>query len=225
MRSAAAVMLAMLLGTSAWAGENLIQNGGFEKLVEHVLPFDGWTGWNQGKNVPLVAGDVVADKTVKHGGTASASLVSTTPRWLWIGQKVKTGPGWYKLTMYVRAENLTENAGRAARFGFDTKGWASLDDVLPPGTYGWRKVERIYHLPETPADYYMLYIFTYGSGKLNVDDVTLEKVDGTGLKEGISIETLPGTAGSAVRPLGFEEHDQSTCLPLTGSLLRLRGQA
>ncbi len=132
---------------------------------------------------------------MKHDGAASASLVSAVPRWIWIGQKVKTEAGWYKLTMYVRAENLTEDAGRAAKFGFEWKG-SVLHDLLPPGTYGWRKVERVYHLPEAHVDN-MLYVLTYGSGKLNVDDMTLERVDGAGLKEGITIGEPEAAAPAA----------------------------
>ena len=177
----------MLLGTcgGAWAGENLIQNGGFEEVKAEAgrsgNPFEKWGGWKFEGDAQMVS-----DKDVKHGGAASALLTSTGPCKIAINQKVKTEPGWYKLTMWVKGANLTENAGRAVKFGFEAKGGASVKDVLPPGTYGWRKVERVYHLTDANADS-ALYIYLYGSGRLNVDDVTLEKLEGDGQKEGMAL--------------------------------------
>jgi hypothetical protein len=159
-------------------------------------PFESWDGWTWDGDCKREA-----DKDVKRGGAVSALLSSTGNCREAINQKLSTEAGWYKLTMYIRAENLKDNAGRAARVVFEPKGAPSIGsrETLPSGTYAWRKVERIVNMPAAYADN-VLYIYQYGSGKLWVDDVSLEKVDGAGLKEGLTIGDPEKPADSATAP-------------------------
>ncbi|HUW59229.1 MAG TPA: hypothetical protein VMZ92_21525, partial [Planctomycetota bacterium] len=122
------------------APEQLIQDGGFEDLYprvdQHGNAFRCWGGWT-------VEGECArgVDTEVKRSGNASAWLEGHGgPCHIWHSQKLNTRAGTYKLTGYLRAQDLqAAKWGRAFAIGLEPKDGKAVYDPLPTGTYGWRK--------------------------------------------------------------------------------------
>jgi hypothetical protein len=187
----------MLTPRSTQAAENLLQDGGFEQRLEapddQGNPFRIWSGWKWEGNCQRLA-----DTEIKHEGLASAEMLSTGPCKLGLSQTVKTEAGCYRLSGYVRAINLKPGQyDRGLVVSFEPKGKELMTD-LPSGTYGWRKFEITQTLDEA-CDNTLLYIYLFGPGKIWLDDLRLEKVEGTNLKNGPVMgpveEKLQGFAG------------------------------
>ena len=80
------------------AAENLIKDGGFEQYLaqpdEQGNPFKVWSGWKWEGNCRRVA-----DTEIKHGGQASAEMLSYGRCKLGLSQTFRTEAGWYKLSL------------------------------------------------------------------------------------------------------------------------------
>ena len=182
---------------AAQAAENILKDGGFEQYLdqpdEQGNPFKVWSGWKWEGNCRRVA-----DTDIKHEGQASAEMLSYGPCKLGLSQTVKTEAGWYKLSGYVRAVDLKPGqSDRGLVVSFEPKGKEIMTD-LPTGTYGWRKFELTQQFNEA-CDQNLLYIYLFGSGKIWLDELRLEKAEDTGLKNGLVLgpveETFHGFAG------------------------------
>ena len=192
------LLLALLsLACGAYAGENILQDGGFEQYLdqpdEQGNPFKVWSGWKWEGNCRRVA-----DRDIKHEGQASAEMLSYGACKLGISQTVKTEAGWYRLSGYVRAINLKAGLyNRGLVVSFEPKGKELMFD-LPTGTYGWRKFDITQQFEET-CDNALLYTYLFGSGKIWLDELRLEKLAGTGFKNGLVLgeveEALHGFSG------------------------------
>ena len=187
------------------AAENLLKDGGFEQYLDQPddqgNPFKVWSGWKWEGNCRRVA-----DTEIKHGGQASAEMLSYGPCKLGLSQTFRTEAGWYKLSGYVRAVELHPGLyERGLVVSFEPKGKEMMTD-LPTGSYGWRKFEVTQHFDE-PCDSTLLYIYLFGSGRVWLDDLGLEKVEGAGLKNGLVLgsaeETLQGFSGASGIPCSF----------------------
>ena len=185
---------------AARAPEKLIQDGGFEdtykKVDQHGHAFTKWGGWTaEGKCKRGV------DFKIKHRGKASAWLSGEGPCHIWHGQSLNTKTGYYKLTGYIRAQNVSPAKwNRAVVIAFEAKGAKAQSNPLPAGTYNWRKFERIYHFG---ADYApnRLYIYMYGRGKVWLDDLKIEKLAGEH-KPGLKVfDPEEGKVEAAVAPV------------------------
>jgi beta-galactosidase len=186
-----------LLACEAQAGENILKDGGFEQYLDQPdelgNPFKVWAGWKWEGNCRRAA-----DRDIKHEGQASAEMLSYGACKLGISQTVKTEAGWYRLSGYVRAISLTTGLyDRGLVVSFEPKGKELMTD-LPTGTYGWRKFELTQQLEEA-CDSTLLYLYLFGSGKVWLDELRLEKLAGTGFKNGLVLgeveETLHGFRG------------------------------
>lgn len=177
--------------------ERLIRDGGFEKMYDRPDPngnaFEEWGGW-------LAEGKATrgADTQVKHSGKASAVLTGTNPCHIWHGQELVTEAGWYKLTGYIRSDAKPGKWGQTAVVAFEADDKTLGSDQLPSGTYNWRKFERIYHFDQKYSPN-RLYLYMYGDGKVWFDDLTMEKLEGENLKEGLTLSN-PEPAGDAAAP-------------------------
>ena len=141
-RASLVVALVLALVSASIAQENLLNDGGFEQLLDqpdnYGNPFQVWAGWKWEGNCRWVA-----DTQIKHSGKASALLLSYGPCKIAVQTEVKTVAGFYKLTGYVRAINLRPGTyDRTAVVSFEAKGKEMMTD-LPGGTYGWRKFELV----------------------------------------------------------------------------------
>jgi hypothetical protein len=199
MNSLLAFELLVLLTSfyAAQSAENLLKDGGFEERLDQPdelgNPFKVWSGWKWEGNCRRVA-----DTDIKHEGQASAEMLSYGACKLGLSQTVKTEAGWYRLSGYVRAIDL--KAGQYDRglvVSFEPKGKEMMTD-LPTGTYGWRKFDITQQFPEA-CDSNLLYIYLFGSGKIWLDELRLEKLAGTGFKNGLVLsevgEALHGFTG------------------------------
>jgi hypothetical protein len=176
------MVVVLLVGGYADA-EDLLKDGGFEDVAAkpdgYGNPFTQWGGWKW-------EGDCqrVGDTDIRHTGRSSCLMMSHGACKIAVSQKFDTQPGFYKLSGYVRTVNLKPGTyDRGAVLSFEPKG-TEIMDGLPKGTYGWRKFERIYHFPEA-VEGNLFYIYLFGSGKMWLDDLSIEKVEGEGLKEGL----------------------------------------
>ena len=200
------LMLALpSLACEAQAGENVLKDGGLEQYLdrpdEEGNPFKVWSGWKWEGNCRRVA-----DTDIKHEGQASAEMLSYGACKLGISQTVKTEAGWYILSGYVRAIHLkTGLYDRGLVVSFEPKGKELMTD-LPTGTYGWREFKLTGEFEE-PCERNLLYIYLFGSGKVWLDELRLEKVEGAGLKNGLVLgpveETLRGFPGDGGIPCSF----------------------
>ncbi len=182
-----------------------MQDGGFEQYLqqpdEQGNPFKVWSGWKWEGNCRRVA-----DTEIKHSGKASAEMLSYGPCKLGLSQTVKTEAGWYRLSGYVRAIELKPGMyERGLVVSFEPKGKEYMTD-LPTGTYGWRKFQMLQHFDE-PCDSMLLYIYLFGSGKIWLDDLRLEKVEETGIQSGMVMgpveETFHGFSGQGALQCSF----------------------
>ena len=192
--------VSLVLLASLWAAqaaENLLKDGGFEQYLdqpdEQGNPFKVWSGWKWEGNCRRVA-----DRDIKHEGQASAEMLSYGACKLGMSQTVKTEAGWYRLSGYVRAINLKPGLyDRGLVVSFEPKGKELMTD-LPMGTYGWRKFDLTQQFEEA-CDSTLLYIYLFGSGKVWLDELQLEKLAGTAFKNGLVLgeveETLHGFSG------------------------------
>jgi hypothetical protein len=204
--SLAFLSLAFLAGLHVGqAAENLIKDGGFEQYLdqpdERGNPFKVWSGWKWEGNCRRVA-----NTEIKHGGRASAEMLSYGPCKLGLSQTFRTEVGWYKLSGYVRAVELHPGLyDRGLVVSFEPKGKEMMTD-LPTGTYGWQKFEVTQHFDEA-CESTLLYIYLFGSGRVWLDDLGLEKVEGAGLKNGLVLgpaeETLQDYSGAGGIPCSF----------------------
>jgi hypothetical protein len=204
------LLLLILLVLLAWpnparAAENLLKDGGFEQCLaqpdDQGNPFEVWSGWKWEGNCQRVA-----DKDIRHAGQSSAEMLSYGPCKLGISQIVTTEAGWYKLSGWVRAVELKPGLyERALVVSFEARDKELMTD-LPAGTYGWRPFELTQHFDEA-QDRHLLYIYLFGSGKIWLDDLRLEKVDTTGLKSGLVMgaveETFHPFAGAGASKCPF----------------------
>jgi hypothetical protein len=196
-------LLTCLLLTLPWlageaqAGENVLKDGGFEQYLdqpdEQGNPFKVWSGWKWEGNCRRVA-----DTDIKHEGRASAEMLSYGACKLGISQTVKTEAGWYRLSGYVRAIDLkTGLYDRGLVVSFEPKGKELMTD-LPTGTYGWRKFDITQQFEEA-CDSNLLYIYLFGSGKIWLDELRLEKIEDQSGKSGLALgeveEALHGLSG------------------------------
>ena len=180
------VAIGILVLTCGYAaGQDLLTDGGFEAVAakpdRNGNPFEKWGGWKW-------EGDCqrVADTQIKHKGKSSCLMVSHGACKIAVSQKMDTQPGFYKITGYVRAVNLKPGTyARGVVLSFEPKG-KEIMDGLPAGTYGWRKFERIYRFPQAVQGN-LFYVYLFGSGKVWLDDLSLEKVEGADLKEGLVV--------------------------------------
>ncbi len=199
MRTAWAAAVPVLLGLCglACAGENLFTDGGFENILDKPddtgNPFKDWGGWKWDGNCRRVA-----DSDIKHSGKSSCLLASYGACKIAVETPVKTEAGWYKLSGYVRSIGVTPGQwNRGIMFAFEPK--KEIQTSLPIGTYGWRKFERIYKFDEA-YDKNPFYFYLFGSGKVWVDDLALEKLEGADYEEGLTLgepeETFKGFEGA-----------------------------
>ncbi len=183
MRKIVTGAIVVLLGACAcsWAGENLLANGGFEAADAAGTTIEKWTTWKWNGEC-----QVGVDTDIKHSGKSSFVMSASETCKIAIHQAVDTQAGFYKLSGYVRGINLKPGTwDRGMVISMEPKGKEFLDS-LPLGTYGWRKFERTYKLAEAcPKN--EIYIYLFGAGKGWLDDLTLEKVEGDGLKEGLVV--------------------------------------
>ncbi len=193
------------LACGARAGENILKDGGFEERLdqpdEQGNAFKLWSGWKWEGNCRRVA-----DTDIKHEGRASAEMLGYGPCKLGLSQTVKTEAGWYRLSGYVRAIELkTGLSDRGLVVSFEPKGKELMTD-LPTGTYGWRKFDLTQHFPEA-CDNNLLYIYLFGSGKIWLDELRLEKIEDQGGQSGLVLgeveETLRGFPGEGGIPCSF----------------------
>ena len=201
-----------LVSLAVWAGihigqaaENLLKDGGFEQFLpqpdEQGNPFKIWSGWKWEGNCKRVA-----DTEIKRGGQASAEMLSYGPCKLGLSQTFAAEAGWYRLAGHVRAVELHPGLyERGLAVSFEPKGKEMMTD-LPTGTYGWRKFQVTQHF-DAPCDNTLLYIYLFGPGKVWLDDLSLEKVEGNGLKNGLVLgpaeENLRGFSGAGGIPCSF----------------------
>ena len=196
-----AVTWTLSIAPPAPAPENLIPDGGFEQLLDKPdqfgNPFKVWAGWKWEGNCQRVA-----DTDIKHSGKTSALMLSYGPCKIAVQTAVKTGAGFYQLSGYVRAINLRPGMyDRSVVVSFEAKGKEMMTD-LPGGTYGWRKFQLVRKFDE-PYDKNLLYVYLFGSGRVWLDDLVLQrldsKLDGADHKEGLTLsepeEQLKGFAG------------------------------
>ncbi|MFI5378443.1 MAG: beta-galactosidase trimerization domain-containing protein [Tepidisphaerales bacterium] len=194
------LLLACLLSLTSLvsAGENLLRDGGFEQVLDkpddYGNPFKVWAGWKWEGNCKRVA-----DTDIKHSGKSSALMLSYGACKTAIQDTVKTEAGFYRLSGYVRAINLRPGMfDKSITVSFEPKGKELMTD-LPGGTYGWRRFEVVRKFDE-PYDKNLLYVYLFGSGRVWLDDLVLEKLDGVNAKEGLTLaeaeETLKGFVGA-----------------------------
>jgi hypothetical protein len=167
----------------AQAAENLLKDGGFEQYFaqpdDQGNPFEVWSGWKWEGNCRRVA-----DTNIKHQGQASAGMLSYGPCKLGLSQTVQTEAGWYRLSGFVRAVELKPGLyERGLVVSFEPNGKELMTD-LPNGTYDWRNFELTQYFDE-PCEKNLLYIYLFGSGKIWLDDLRLEKLDGASLKSSL----------------------------------------
>lgn len=165
------------------AGENLLKDGGFEQFLdkpdEQGNPFTVWSGWKWEGNCQRAA-----DTAIKHAGKASAEMLSYGPCKIAIFQTVKTETGYYRLSGYVRVVSLKPGlSNRGLVASFEPQGKEIMID-LPTGTYGWRKFE-ITQKFDVAYDKTPLYFYLFGSGKIWLDDLKLEKLAGANFTNGL----------------------------------------
>lgn len=214
----------LLLGTcaSSWAGENILGNGGFETTDAAGAAFAKWTTWKWEGEC-----QVGVDTGIKHGGKSSFVMSGSGPCKIAVHQAVATQAGFYKLSGYVRGINLKEGQwGNGVVISMESKGKELLNN-LPLGTYGWRKFERTYQLTEAcPGN--EIYVYLFGAGKAWLDDLSLEKVEGEGLKEGLvmaeaeKLAEYPGSDAMSCAYCGMKlDPKQAKCVvcgePTTGA--------
>jgi hypothetical protein len=182
----------------AWShpaqAENLLKDGGFEQLLsqpdDQGNPFKVWSGWKWEGNCRRAA-----DTEIKHSGQASAEMLSYGPCKLGISQTVQTEAGWYRLSGWIRAAALKSGMyDRGLVVSFESNNKELMTD-LPAGTYGWRRFEITQQF-DTTAEKNLVYIYLFGSGKIWLDDLQLEKIDGANLKTGLVL----GTSEENLRP-------------------------
>jgi Beta-galactosidase len=185
------------LASVAGAGQNLLRDGGFEQVLDqpdnYGNPFKVWAGWKW-------EGDCqrVADRQFKRSGQFSALLLSHGPGKIAVQDQVKTEAGFYRLSGFIRAVNVRpDQSARAVVVSFEPQG-KELMTSLPAGSYGWRKFELVREF-DRPYDKNLFYIYLFGSGRVWLDDLVLEKIDRVGAKEGLTlfdpVETLQGFTG------------------------------
>lgn len=183
---------------AAAAPEKLLTDGGFEDLLpnpdQYGNAFTAWSGWKWEGIC-----DRGADTTVKRSGKASAWLSGQGGAcMIGFNQRLTTKAGYYKLTGYVRAQNVVPGKwNRGVVIALEPEGGEAVNDPLPEGTYEWRKFERIYKFDKAYSPN-LLYIYMYGSGKAWLDDLSIEKLQGEGLKEGLVLGDPEGKAEAAV---------------------------
>ncbi len=182
----------------ARAGQNLLRDGGFEQVLDqpdnYGNPFKVWAGWKWEGNCRREA-----DTDHRHSGKYSALMLSYGPCKIAVQDRVKTGAGFYRLSGFIRAINLRPGqSNRACVVSFEAKGQEMMTD-LPGGTYGWRRFDLIRQFDEA-YEQNLLYIYLFGAGRVWLDDLVLEKLNGVGHQPGLVLseaeEQLKGFAGT-----------------------------
>jgi hypothetical protein len=185
-RALAAVIVLGSLGPLA----SLPARAGIERPglggITTILSLPGW--WHAGSNPGGFAVDI--DRTVSHGGRASARLQSIGPSPTGFGSLMQVADADHyrgkrvRLSAWVRAENvLGRHAGLWMRVdgpsGDPRKALAfdAMNDRAIVGTRDWQRYEIVLDVANDAVDI-AFGAHLSGSGTIWVDDVELEEVGG-----------------------------------------------
>ncbi len=185
-------------------GDDLFQNGGFEKPGPGSTDVDWWNTyvWEGDNDFQLAEG-------VAFEGETSAQLTGYSAGKIGIlSQTIELDPGTYRLSAMIGTRDVhpglwDRTTALYAEFGDGT----NILDNLVEGDNDWLPVQRIYTI-SSPTTIEVIF-FLYGTGHFWVDSVSLQRLE-TGSIEG------PGlTIGQPLAPIDFQptvsEHDTILC--------------
>ncbi len=172
MATATALIFA-LVASSAHA-ENLLPDPSFEKAGDRNRfgqVFPEWAGWIYGPPARFVASPIA------HSGKLSCEIVADS------GAKVRMfskptpfAPGRYRVKAWLRGLDIG-NLSHATDFAVQVDGpWFRLGKV---GTFGWTPLTYTFEVAPGDTKPRQVFFGLVTSGRLWVDDVSLEKVDDT----------------------------------------------
>jgi alpha-N-arabinofuranosidase len=169
-------------GPSDQAQKDLIGNASFEE-VEGNMP-KGWT-----TNVWRGKADLTLDSSTAHSGKTSVRISSTEggdASWMTV---VPARPfSKYRLTGWVKTQNLEPGTGRGALFNFNG---TDIQTKAVSGTQDWTRLELVFD--SGPNDALSLNCLFGGWGRAKgtawFDDVGLELLSARTLKPQVTIET------------------------------------
>ena len=171
-----AVLAAATLCTAALSAAEYVKNGDFE--TNEVAP------WRLSKPNDKVELAVVADSNTPSDSGAFAVTLTGEDRRIDLKQRVKIGPGTYKLTAYMDTTRCTKPGGYIMLYcsGEINGKWHNFGGVATPGTAKggwkkteWQKYEKIITVPE-------------GGVIQSVNIALVGNMTGTVMLDGISIQ-------------------------------------
>jgi len=169
-------LLFLAIAASAGAGENLLPDPSFEQPKPRDrwgLVFKEWGGWVYEKPAAFAVGRVA--RTGRH----SCEIVGGRGGKIRLQSKeIRLPPGRYRVRGHVRGLDVSKGRwGTAVDFSVQVDGkWHNLKRS---GTFGWTPVTHVFDVPADADKPFRLFVGLWETGRLWVDDVSLEKVDKT----------------------------------------------
>ena len=175
--------------------ENLIKDPSFENTKPRDrwgLVFKDWGGWVYSQPASFQVGKVA------RTGNRSCEMVGGRGAKIRIQSKKLTLPaGRYRVRAYLRGLDVGPGQwNRPNDFTVDLKTWF---DLKKSGTFGWTPVTYVFDVPAGRKKPYQVFFGLMATGRVWVDDVSLEKVDQT---VAVTAEPAWGKAESPVAPPG-----------------------
>jgi len=176
MRFLTAAVLAVAFAASLAAAE-YVKNGDFES--GNVAP------WRLSKPNAEVTLAIVPDSGSPCGGSGALGITLPGVKRVDVTQRVKIGPGTYKLTAYMDTTRCTKQGGYIMLYlsGTVDGKWHNFGTVATPGTrkgVGWRKTEwqkyeKIVTVPEGGVIKSVNISFISLTGTVMLDDISVQE--------------------------------------------------
>ena len=159
------------------AGAEHVKNGDFE--TKEIAP------WRLSKPNDKVELAVIADSNTPSGSSALGITLPGEERRIDLHQRVKIGPGTYKLTVYMDTTRCTKPRGYVmlALAGNINGKWHNFGGVATPGTpkdgwkkTEWQKYEKIVTVPEGGViQSVLIAIVGHVTGTVMVDGISIQE--------------------------------------------------
>jgi len=164
----------ILLAASLALAEELLPDPSFEKPKPRDrwgLVFADWGGWIYEGSPVFAVGQVA--RTGRH----SCEIIGARDGKIRLQSKeIALTPGRYRLRAYLRGLDLSKGRwGTSLDFsvGFEDK-WPKINRS---GTFGWTPLTYVFDYPAGTTKPFRLFIGLWETGRLWIDDASLEKVD------------------------------------------------
>lgn len=190
------ILVGLVLAAATLRAENLLPDPSFEKTKErdrwgHV--FSDWDGWIFEQPARFEVGQIA------HSGTASCEMIGEAGTKIrMFSHQIPVAPGRYRVSGFFRMTDVKSElngdwGGQDFTVEADGKWFSShhwfyrqgaklvkAEGKLDAGDHGWRQLTYVFEVPAStnPAPVRVQFGLG-GEGRMWIDDITLERVDGT----------------------------------------------